>query len=202
LDVPASLHPADANNSETNLSGNKINLEAESEQSLIALREASALVQRIKAVGGEGFVIEPKHLVLDSVVESDDTTVASHGSTKSYLKSLGDAITSPIRYFSTSSSTTSVTAMPSPHQRSTRKIERQLPRKLSVTELMSRELLRKYRSSPSVGTSSRSAFNAAKLKSLGIFPSLNTHDALYVKASWIFLRECIREFDQRCLSYR
>eukprot|EP00804_Cyclotella_cryptica_P025960 CCRYP_002777-RA/>CCRYP_002777-RA protein AED:0.01 eAED:0.01 QI:160/1/1/1/1/1/3/1231/967 len=201
LDIPPSLDANHANNTRINLSGNRIDLEAESEQSLKILTEASALVQRIKAVGGQGFVIEPRHLVLDPVDGSDDATVASHGSTKSYLKSFGDAITSPIRYFSTSSSTTSATGMTLPHQRSAKKIEQDLRRNVSVIELMSKELLRKYRASPSVGTSSRSAFNAAKSKSFGIFPSLNNHDAPYVKASWIFLRECMQDFDQRCLSY-
>jgi hypothetical protein len=177
LDVPVSLDGGDADNTTTDL-------ELECEKSVRALREAAALVQRMKAVGGQGFAIHPS----SSSDCDDNATVASHGSTKSYLKSFGDAITSPIRYLS------------SPTPTYSGKSDRH--RKVPVAELMSTELLKKCISSPSVGMDSLSAYNAAKIKSHGVFPSLSREDSPYVKASWIFLRECIREFDQRCLSYR
>jgi hypothetical protein len=138
----------------------------------------------MKAVGGQGFAIHPS----SSSDCDDNATVASYGSTKSYLKSFGDAITSPIRYLS------------SPTPTYSGKSDRHC--KVPVAELMSTELLKKCISSPSVGMDSLSAYNAAKIKSHGVFPSLSREDSPYVKASWIFLRECIREFDQRCLSYR
>lgn len=179
LDVPV---PLDGVNNDTTT-----DLELESQMNIRKLRESAALVQRMKAVGGQGFAIHPP-----SSDDGDSSTVASHGSTKSYLKSFGDAITSPIRYLSS----------PTPsHLTYSGKTGRQRGR-ISTTELMSSELLKKCRSSPSVGMASISAFNAAKLKSHGVFPSLSREDSPFVKASWIFLRECIQEFDRRCLSYR
>ena len=163
----------------------------ESKRSLKALQEASALVQRIKAVGGSGFAIDPPPLpMLHSDGGGDTASVTSRTSTKSYFKSFGDAITSPIRYFGGSNSAVSPmkTSSLSPYP--------------TVMELMSTELLRKHISSPSVGTTSKSALAAAKQKSHGIFPALSMEDAPYVKSSWIFLRDCIEELDRRCLAYR
>ena len=163
----------------------QIDLEAECDRSVRGLREAAALVQRMKA--GQGFSIDiPNPLAPDE----DSRTVASHESTKSYLKSFGDAIVSPIRYFSNG------TAMGSPLPKSNGHNQR------SVSDLMSRELMRKCLYSPTVGMHSTSAFNTAKVKSHGVFPSLSKEDSPLVKASWVFLRECIQEFDRRCLSYR
>ncbi|KAL7504601.1 hypothetical protein ACHAXN_005220 [Cyclotella atomus] len=176
LDVPVPLDGCDADNTTTDL-------ELECEKSVRALREAAALVQRMKAVGGQGFAIHPS-----SSFDDDNATVASHGSTKSYLKSFGDAITSPIRYLSSPTPT---------YSGKSDRYRKVMP----VAERMSVELLKKCKSSPSVGMASLSAYNAAKIKSCGVFPSLSREDSPYVKASWIFLRECIREFDQRCLSY-
>jgi hypothetical protein len=164
LDIPPPLDVDDTND-----------LEWESEKSVRSLREASALVQRIH--GGGGFAIPPPSS------EEDAATVTSHGSTKSYLQSFGDVLTSPIRYLSSPTPTYS---------------DRHSRGKVSRAELMSNELLRKCRPSPSVGSAT---LNAAG-KSCGVFPSLSREDSPYVKAPWVFLRECIRELDQRCLSYR
>jgi len=161
----------------------------ESKRSLKALQEASALVQRIKAVGGSGFAIDPPPLPMLHSDAGDTASVTSRTSTKSYLKSFADTITSPIRYFGGSNNAVSPmkTSSLSPCP--------------TVMELMSTELLRKHISSPSVGTTSKSALAAAKQKSHGIFPALSMEDAPYVKSSWIFLRDCIEELDRRCLAY-
>lgn len=182
LDVPVPLD-GEATDNTTH------DLELESERSIRSLREAAALIQRIKAVGGQGFAIQPPSSK-QSIDDSDNATVASHSSTKSYLKSFGDVITSPIRYLSS----------PTPPTYSGQ--SGRYRGKASASEIMSKELLGKCRSSPSVGMASTSAFNAAKLKSHGVFPSLSREDSPYVKASWVFIRECIKDFDQRCLSYR
>jgi len=151
----------------------------ESKRSLKSLQEAAALVQRIKAVGGLGFAIDPP---LPS--EGDAATVSSHTSTKSYLKSL----ISPIRYFGGNSAVSPMeTSSSSPYP--------------TVMELMSTELLRKHRSSPSVGTNSKSGLAAAKQRSHGIFPALAKEDEPYVKSSWTFLRDCIEELDRSRLAY-
>jgi hypothetical protein len=151
----------------------------ESKRNLRNVQEAGALVQRIKAVGGSGFAIDPP----PPMHEGDATSVSSNTGTRSYLKSFGDVISSPIRYFA-GMHTTSL----SPHT--------------TVMELMSSELLRKHVPSPSVGTVSKSAFDAAKQKSYGVYPALSKEDEAYVKSSWMFLRDCIRELDRRYLSYR
>ena len=186
LDVPVPLDGEIVDSSTTH------DLELECERSIRSLREAAALIQRIKAVGGRGFAIQPSSSSKHSVDESDNVTVASHSSTKSYLKSFGDVITSPIRYLSS----------PTPPTYTGQSRGYYRGKEASASELMSKELLGKCRSSPSVGMASTSAFNAAKLKSHGVFPSLSREDSPYVKASWVFLRECIKDFDQRCLSYR
>ena len=180
FDVPVPLDGDD-------LDDTGIDVELESENSVRALREAAALVQRIRAVGDQGFAIEPPPT---SSFDSDAASTTSHGTTKSYLKSFGNVITSPIRYLSSPTPTYSGT--PERHRRG----------KVSMTELMSQDLLRKCRASPSVLQSSKSGFHTAKLKSHGVFPSLSREDSPYVKASWTFFRECIRELDLRCLSYR
>ncbi|KAL7546864.1 hypothetical protein ACHAWF_010186 [Thalassiosira exigua] len=158
----------------------------EGKRNLAALKEASALVQRIKAVGGKGFAIDPPQ----SNHDGDAPTVASHSSTKSYLKSFGDAITSPIRYLSGSDGAT-----PS---KTSSNFSSRYP---TVMDLMSSELQRNFTPSPSVGTRSRSALAAAKRKSHGIFPSLSAEDAPYIRSSWAFLRDCVEELDRRCLAY-
>lgn len=155
----------------------------ESKRNLKGLQEAAALVQRIKS--GSGFAIDPP-----VPGEGDAATVSSHTSTKSYFKSFGDAITSPVRYFGGSSSSVSPMKPSNSSGYST------------VMDLMSNELLRKHVSSPSVGTNSKSALAAAKQKSNGIFPALSKEDKQYVKSSWMFLRDCIEELDRRCLAYR
>lgn len=151
----------------------------ESKRSLRNLQEAAALVQRIKAVGGSGFAIDPPQPTL----EDDATTVSAVTGTRSYLKSFGDVITSPIRYFGGMNISRS-----SPYT--------------NVMELMTVELLRKHAPSPSVGTVSTSTFVAAKQKSYGVFPALSKEDEPYIKSSWIFLRDCIKELDRRFLAYR
>jgi hypothetical protein len=158
----------------------------ESRRSLRALQEASALVQRIKAVGGSGYAIALSHP--DS--EGDAATVSSHATSKSVLQSFGDAITSPIRYLGSISgvSPMKTSNVSSPY--------------LTVMERMSHELQQKHITSPSVGTRSYSALEAAKQRSRGLFPSLSKEDTPFVKSSWIFLRDCLEELDQRCLSYR
>lgn len=157
----------------------------ESRRSLRALQEASALVQRIKAVGGSGYAIALSHP--DS--EGDAATVSSHATSKSVFKSVGDAITSPIRYLGSISgvSPMKTSNVSSPY--------------LTVMERMSHELQQKHIPSPSVGKS-KSALEAAKQRSRGLFPSLSKEDTPFVKSSWIFLRDCLEELDQRCLSYR
>lgn len=199
LDVPVSFDSSeDTQVQPTNISQGDV--EAESEKSLQALQEAAALVQRIKAEGGEGFAIDQPPPMLGPLdeVDGDTASVFSHTSTKSYLRYFGDAITSPIRYFG---SPTPYAHTPSPYQGSSKSKTRQSSQ-ATVIELMSSELLRNYRSSPSVGTSSKSAMYAAKLKSHGVFPSLSKEDSPYVRGAWMFLRECISELDQRCLTYR
>ena len=152
----------------------------ECERSLNALKEAAALVQRIKADGATGFSIEPPQSI-----STDDATISSVSSSMSYLKSISDAVYSPITSYLTSSS---------PAQN----VSRRPP---TVIELMSSELLRKVIASPSVGTTSKSALRAAKQKSYGIYPALSKEDSPLIKASWIFLKDCIGELDNRCLSY-
>jgi hypothetical protein len=113
----------------------------------------------------------------------DAASVSSNIGNRNYLKSFGDVISSPIRYFAgrhTSSLSPNTTVM----------------------ELMAAELLRKHVPSPSVGTVSTSVFDAAKLKSCGVFPVLSKRDKPYVKSSWMFLRDCIEELDRRFLAYR
>lgn len=150
----------------------------ESKNSLRSLQEVASLIQRIKAVGGSGFAIDPPPMHM-----GDASSVTSNKGTRSYLKSFGDVISSPIRYFSgmhTSGLTPNTTVM----------------------ELMSASLLQKYVPSPSVGTASKPAFDAAKEKSYGVFPSLSKEDEPYVQSSWMFLRGCIEELDRRYLAYR
>jgi hypothetical protein len=150
----------------------------ESKRSLRSLQEAAALVQRIKAVGS-GFAIDPPH----PMQVGDAASVSPNLGNRSYLKSFGDVISSPIRYFAgrhTSSLSPNTTVM----------------------ELMSAELLQKHVPSPSVGTVSKSVFDAAKRKSYGVFPALSKEDEPFVKSSWMFLRDCIKEFDRRFLAYR
>ena len=159
----------------------------ESKRGLQMSIEASALVQRIKAVGGSGFAINPQPM-------HDDESVSSHASTKSYLKSFGDAITSPIRYFGGST-----IAEESPVEQPSPASSTPYP---TVMELMTKNLLRKLIPSPSVGTPSKSALAAAKQKSYGIFPALSKEDQPYIKSSWILLRRILEELDRRCLSYR
>ena len=159
----------------------------ESKRGLQMSIEASALVQRIKAVGGSGFAINPQPM-------HDDASVSSHASTKSYLKSFGDAITSPIRYFGGIA-----IAEESPVEQSSHATSTPYP---SVMELMTKNLLRKLIPSPSVGTPSKSALSVAKQKSNGIFPALSKEDQPYIKSSWILLRRVLEELDRRCLAYR
>ena len=156
----------------------------ESKKSLQGLIEASALVQRIKAVGGNGFAINPQPTGGD-----DEASVSSYSSTKSYLKSFTDTVTSPIRYFggTTSSDSPIQEQQPSPTAQPT------------VMELMTKYILRKLIPSPSVGSLELAK---AKQKSKGIFPALSREDQQYIKSSWIFLKNVIEELDQRCLSYR
>jgi len=182
LDVPA---PLDCSaHVDLKSDGRRIDLEFESKRSVSALQDAASLVQRLKAVGGEGFAIDQPQPMLTSLDEQDNESVTSHASTKSYLKSFGDAITSPIRYLSGSSVAPLLTS-PSP---STSKSN-------TVMGLMSNELRRKCQASPSVGAYSKSD------KSHGLYPCLAKEDAPYVQSSWIFLKVCIEELDQRCLGY-
>ena len=68
-------------------------------------------------------------------------------------------------------------------------------------QLMSDELMRKHVPFPSVGISG-AAMSAAKRKSHGMFPALSREDEPYVRASWMFLRDCVEELDRRRLAYR
>ncbi len=154
----------------------------ESLQSLKSLQEAAALVQKIKSLGGSGFAID-----LPQPMREGDNESGSHSTTtKSYLKSFGDAITSPIRYFGGNNEETSLSTLPYP----------------TVMELMTLYLMNNYTHSPSVGISSKSALESAKRKSKGLFPALSKEDEPYVKSSWMLLRDCIEELDRRCLVYR
>ena len=165
----------------------------ESKHSLKALVEASALVQRIKTVGGSGFSIDPQccHHERDA-----DFSVTSHTSSKSYLRSFGDAITSPVRYLSGFTTNNSIVAP----MNSSGSLSSSLPHP-NVAELMSTVLLQKTVPSPSVGDSNE-VLTAVKQRSHGIFPALSLKDAPYIKSSWMFLRDCIEELDRRCLAYR
>lgn len=182
LDVPAPLDLSA--NVDLKSDGRRIDLELESKRSVSALQDAASLVQMLKAVGGEGFAIDQPQPMLTPLDEQDNGSVTSHTSTKSYLKSFGDAITSPIRYFSGSSVAPLLTS-PTPSG----------PKTNTVIGLMSMELRRKCQASPSVGTYSKSD------KSHGLYPCLAKEDAPYVQSSWIFLKVCIEELDQRCLGY-
>ena len=174
-----------------NANGNKVDPLIESKRSLKALQEASALVQRIKAVGGSGFAIDPPRMH-----EGDAATVSSHTSTKSYFKSFSDAVVSPMRYLGGGSGSSTHSPKPPSNNNNSMVL---YP---TVMELMTKELMRKHVSSPSVGTTSRTAMSAAKQRSHGVYPSLSSEDSPYVKSSWIFLRDCIEELDRRCLAYR
>lgn len=167
----------------------------ESKRSLSALMEASALVQRIKAVGGSGFAIHPQR---DPHEGDAASSVNSHSSTKSYLKSLGSVLTSPIRYLSSATAAPDAGTTPPIHNPGSRSVSLRQP---TVAERMAHALLHKCVPSPSVGTQSKEALAAAKRKSRGIFPALSAKDAPYVKSSWMFLRDCIEELDRRCLAH-
>lgn len=181
LDVPVPLDLS--SNVDFMGDGRRIDLELESKRSVSALQDAASLVQRLKAVGGEGFAIDQPQPMLTPLDEQDNESVASHTSTKSYLKSFGDAITSPIRYLSGSNVAPLLTSPIPSGSKST------------VMGLMSKELRRKCQASPSVGAYSKSD------KSHGLYPCLAKEDAPYVQSSWIFLKVCIEELDQRCLGY-
>jgi len=182
LDVPAPLDLSA--NVDLKSDGKRIDLELESKRSVSALQDAASLVQRLKAVGGEGFAIDQPQPMLTPLDEQDNESVASHASTKSYLKSFGDVITSPIRYLSGSSVAPLLTS-PTPSGSKTN----------TVMGLMSMELRRKCQASPSVGAYSKSD------KSNGLYPCLAKEDAPYVQSSWIFLKACIEELDEHCLGY-
>ena len=227
LDVPAPLNKEDfgggstangtslnndnnGNNSIGGDQGKRIDSELESECSLKALREAAALVQRIKVVGADGFAVDlPSPMIdtLENTRESMSTISQSNQSTetKSYFKSFSDALVSPVKYFSGNESTSQMDeAMQSPgvpqrHIHTPNTSKRRPP---TAMELMSDELMQKYYPSPSVGTRPSSKLAVAKKKSHGIFPSLSKEDSPYVKSSWLFLRECIDEMDRRNLAYR
>jgi len=160
----------------------------ESKKSLQGLIEASALVQRIKAVGGNGFAINPQPTGGD-----DEASVSSYSSTKSYLKSFTDTVTSPIRYFG---GTTSSDSPPIQQQQQQQSSPTTQP---TVMELMTKYILRKLIPSPSVGSLELAK---AKQKSKGVFPALSREDQQYIKSSWMFLKNVIEELDQRCLAYR
>jgi hypothetical protein len=182
LDAPAPLDCS--SHVDLKSDGRRIDLELESKRSVSALQDAATLVQRLKAVGGEGFAIDHPQPMLTPLEEQDNESVSSHASTKSYLKSFGDAITSPIRYFS-GSSVAPLLSYPSPVRSKSN----------TVMRLMSNELRRKCQASPSVGAYSKSD------TSHGLYPCLAKEDAPYVQSSWIFLKVCIEELDQRCLGY-
>lgn len=148
-------------------------------QSLKNLQEAASLVQQIKALGGSGFAI-------DHPMREGDDGIGHTTSTKSYIKSFGDAISSPIRYFC--SNTEEKQSSSSPYR--------------TVMELMTTHLMKNYTHSPSVGVRSKSALDAAKRKSKGLFPALSKEDEPYIKSSWMLLKDCIEELDRRCLAYR
>ena len=159
----------------------------ESKKSLQGLIEASALVQRIKAVGGNGFAINPPQ----PTGGDDEASVSSYSSTKSYLKSFTDTVTSPIRYFG------GITSSDSPIQQQQQ--QQSSPSTPTIMELMTKYILRKLIPSPSVGSLELAR---AKQKSKGVFPALSREDQQYIKSSWIFLKNVIEELDQRCLAYR
>ena len=183
LDVPAPLDWTV--NLELNCDGRRVDLELESKRSVSALQDAASLVQRLKAVGGEGFAIDQPQPMLTPLDEQDNESVSTQESTKSYLKSFGDAITSPLRYFGGSSVAPLVTSTPSPLKSKSN----------TVMGLMSNELRRKCQASPSVGAYSKPE------KNHGLYPCLSKEDAPYVQSSWIFLKGCIEELDQRYLGY-
>ena len=182
LDVPAPLDLIAKVDLKSD--GRRVDLELESKRSVSALQDAASLVQRLRAVGGEGFAIDQPQPMLTPLDEQDNESVTSHASTKSYLKSFGDAISSPIRYLG-GSSVAPLLNSPSPSR----------SKSSTVMGLMSNELRRKCQASPSVGGYSKSD------KSHGLYPCLAKEDAPYVQSSWIFLKLCIEELDQRCLGY-
>ena len=157
----------------------KVDYLLESLQGLESLQEAASLVQNIKSLGGSGFAID-----LPQPMREGDNASGSQ-STMSYLKSFGDAITSPIRFFGGNNQEIS-SSLPYP----------------TVMELMTLHLMNNYTHSPSVGISSKSVLESAKRKSKGLFPALSKEDGPYVKSSWMLLRYCIEELDRRCLAYR
>lgn len=183
LDVPP---PLDCT---TNLDvmgdGRRIDLELESKRSVSSLQDAASLVQRLKAVGGDGFAIDQPQPMLAPLEEHDDESVSTQASTMSYLKSFGEAITSPIKYFGGSSVAPLLTSSPN----------RQKSNGNTVMGLMTNEIRRKCQASPSVGAYSKID------KSHGLYPCLSKDDAPYVQSSWIFLKDCILELDRRCLGY-
>lgn len=152
-------------------------------RSLNNLQEAAALVQQIKSLGGSGFAIDLPQPMRDG----DNESVSSRTSAISYLKSFGDAITSPIRLLGSINEGKPLSSSVS------------YP---TVMELMTAHLMTHYTHSPSVGTSSKSALQAAKRKSKGLFPALSKKDVPFVKSTWMFLKDCIEELDRRCLAYR
>ena len=79
--------------------GRRRDLELESKRSVSSLQDAASLVQRLKAVGGDGFAIDQPQPRLAPLEEHDDESVSPQASTMSYLKSFGEAITSPMKYF-------------------------------------------------------------------------------------------------------
>jgi hypothetical protein len=160
----------------------KVDYLLESLQSLKSLQEAASLVQKIKSLGGTGFAIDHPQ----PMREGNSASGSHSSSTKSYLKSFGDAMTSPIRFFGGNNEEISSSHLPYP----------------TVMELMTLHLMNNYTHSPSVGISSKSLLESAKRKSKGLFPALSNEDEPYVKSSWMLLRDCIEELDRRCLAYR
>ncbi|KAL7470595.1 hypothetical protein ACHAXS_010844 [Conticribra weissflogii] len=179
--------------------GKHIDTEAESERSLKSLREAASLVQRIKAVGADGFAIDLPPPMLDPIDDPATALKTQHQQSAGYAKSFSDLFTSPIKFFSGEADAIQPSASGdqdrSGHSTPTKR------RQPTVMEMMTKELTRKYQSSPSVGMRSSSGLAAAKAKSYGIFPSLSKEDSPYVKASWLFVRECIEAMDRRSLTY-
>lgn len=183
LDVPPPLDCT--TNLDVMSDGRRIDLELESKRSVSSLQDAASLVQRLKAVGGDGFVIDQPQPMLAPLEEHDDESVSTQASTMSYLKSFGDAITSPMKYFGGSNVAPLVNSSPN----------RQKSNGNTVMGLMTNEIRRKCQASPSVGGYSKTD------KSRGLYPCLSKDDAPYVQSSWIFLKDCILELDRRCLGY-
>ena len=145
--IGGAVDVVDASDGEGGNNKRTVGRRLDSSLSLKSLQEAASLVQQIKALGGSGFAI-------DYPMREGDDEIRHTSSTKRYLKSFGDAIASPIRYFGgyVEEKQSSSSSYP------------------TVMELMSAHLMKNYSHSPSIGVTSKSSIGRSKAEEQRIVP--------------------------------